>query len=161
MSNPKLQAAHDLRKLSVMLKGILAVGDDLERIGSLEQAETEIRSRVTMLAEQETALKASVAGVTAGLSTVRAEADRLLSAARADSEALRAKAQGQADTLIAEAQRAAREVMAAAKTTRDEVVAEIGRKRAELIALDREIATRQRALTGIRDEITAVKARLG
>lgn len=161
MSNPKLQAAHDLRKLSVMLKGILAVGEDLERLGSLEQAEQEMRSRVATLTDQEARLTVSLATVTSGLGAAKAQADQVIQTAREGAKEIRRKATEQATEIVHQAERTAAQSRSEAADERASWVSACGQRQAELVELDHGVTTRRTELATIMDEIAAVKARLG
>lgn len=144
--NAKQQAAADLRRLSHMLKGIIAIGDDLEAAGSLEQAATETQSRLLSLDAQETATKQRLADMEVTLST----AARTVATTLAD-------ANDRATEITADATSATKAVINAAHTEAKQIV---GKAKGIAADLDGAITDRRNTLRDMNSEIASAQARL-
>lgn len=138
--NAKQRAAENLKKLSVMLKGILDLSDDLDSLGSLEQAQIETQSRLNALREQEAAAKEGITTATAEAANITREAsDTLVEARRI---ALTTIEQGKSDAkrLIDSAKEKADKRIADAEAKAADIEGKVTARQADLDAINAAIA---------------------
>jgi chromosome segregation ATPase len=189
MSNPYLDAAKDLERVSKMFAGLVSLGDTLTRIGSLEQAAQEAEARVKAAEDRvtEASARAAEAGGLADAAATRLEElHRKQDAIAADLDAARAKAKtieqaGQAEadkvrkaaeTELANARREALSIVLAGEADAEavrkdaEIAANgidgvIAQRRAALADIEANCEAAQKRLDGINAEIEAVRRRFG
>lgn len=160
MDNAKLQAAHDLKKLSVMLGGIIALGDDIESLGSIEQATLEAESRLKAL--QEEARKASeelARLVQLGTSAIN-ETQRKTAEAAREVEQLLFTAKEVAEEIVAKAKASAVAEREAAEQHIAIVDAQVAEQRQVLAALDEAVKDRNLQLETLRTTVAEVKRQI-
>lgn len=159
--NAKQQAAHDLRRFGQMLKGIIAIGDDLEILGSIEQAEAEARSRIIKLQGEEVDIRQRLV-----------DADATLQAATMSVESVKRKAQEEADGIwagavntaaahIEDAKRQAANVVSVAKQEARDLDAALKDKRGLLRGLNADITSAQTRLDEVNAMLAAARRKLG
>lgn len=134
MALDKTQAVADIRRLALFLQGITAIGDDLEALGSLENAAAEAEARLTAFRSQEATAQAAAALATEALrdlqtqqaalqSTIAASVQSAMQAAYGDASKILSNAQTQAEAKLAEAEGRVADAQAAANAFRDQATA--------------------------------------
>lgn len=169
------QAADDLRRLSVMFRGILQIAPVLDQVVSLQQAADESEGRVTVAREQEAALKDSIAGLKAAWGALT---DRISAASlRADGaekeaadavdghiRSMLAKAAAKADGMTGDANRNASDVIeranVQAKDIMDRVNSDVAVRRDELAATSSALAAAKEELASALATFEELKAKL-
>lgn len=158
--NDKQLAAAELARFAMMLRGVMAIGPDLEKLGSFEQAEAEVRSRVDKLQADEAAAKARVDGFDQAYEKKRLAAkdasDQLIAAA----EQSKADAVAAGKRIVAEAQARADGITSAARTEADKVRDDTANASAALDQINSEIAAKSKQLDQIKTELAAVLKRI-
>lgn len=147
MSNSNLKAADDARRLLRGFAGIAEVADAFERVGSLQQAESECTASLAKLRDELTATHNAIEAAELEALRVRAEAEReaeqAAAAASAKAMALVADAQTQAVNieLAAEGIKAqAQALLAAAQAETQQATAKRDALEAECAELDKRAA---------------------
>lgn len=158
--NAKQLAAADLRKLSVFLKGIIAIGEDLETLGSIEQAVADANSRVIKLQADEQEMKDRVAAAEAALDNAnRKAADVRKEADEAAAETGRA-ATAKAAIILSEALASADRTQKAAEQSAADLDATLASRRAMLVGINSEVAMAQTRLDDVNDKLSDLRKRL-
>lgn len=156
----KQQAAADLKRLAVMFKGIIALADDLDSLGSMEQAELEAKSRVGAMQEAEKAAKDRVNAFDASLAdkqaAARSERDQLL--AEADDELSRAKEE--AGRVVTEAEAKAGKIIASAEDRRKTIEAQNAARVEELQTTTAAAIDAQAKLDEINKQLEGVRRKI-
>lgn len=160
MSNPKLAAVHDLKRLSVQLRGILSIADDLERIGSLEQAEAEARSRLDKLRAETEGHKTTAASAIAAGAAAQTQAETVIEDARRQAKQIVEEAHAEAHRLLAADRRTADAALAESRTKRDKTEKAIEAAEAALEDLGKRIAVRTAQLEDLNKKLEGVRAGL-
>ncbi len=161
MSNAKLAAVDDIKKLTRFLKGLSAYGEELERQGSLENATKEIQGRFDAAKAEEAAHKKSLEALQGELAAARsaaqklaveakAIADKTVEAANSAAESIRLQAKGDAQVLVDRARQAAADVDLVAQKRHDQVK-----------ALDVEISSRKLQLDGVTEQLAKIRKQVG
>jgi hypothetical protein len=173
ITDAELQAAAvNLDFFAVRLQGILALGGKMKQLGSLMNAEREIRARVTDLQTQAAAVNTVVAGADAAQrrlecinvelarhdAEMKAGREQALQRARAEAEGIIADSHAKADLLLANA-RSTAAAEAKAKAASD--AGEIATREARLAELGTEIEARQGDLHAINQSLADLRARIG
>lgn len=155
--NAKLQAVQDLKRFSAQFKGILAIGEDLEKLGSLEQRIEESQVLLAKLQAERTTAEAAI-------KAAQAEKDAELEQAKT----LRAKnmAEGKKiiDTAKFRAEEAAKAAEQKAVETRGGLEREYEAMRARVVSASKElqrveaaIADRQKQLDTLTAHVASAK----
>jgi chromosome segregation ATPase len=165
-------AVNALRWFVPRLKGVLALGDKMDQLASLINAEGETRARVTELQTQAAAVNAVVAGADAaqlrldGINAelarydtkMKAEREQTLQSARTEAEGIIADGRAKADLLLANARTTA---AAEAKAKADSDAGEIAMREAKLAELGTEIEASQAEVHAIKQSLADLRVRIG
>lgn len=114
MSNAKIKAVEDFRTLARGFKAVIALSDQLETVGNLEQAENEYRASIDKLGKQQASL---LAANKAKVDKAQADADGLLADAKVQAASVKGQAQKAADKMAEQAEQQAAAVVADAHKT--------------------------------------------
>lgn len=161
-------AVKDLQRFDMWFRGILALAQKAEQLGSLLNQEQELRKSIGGLQLEVEQLKALIAGGDAAqrrLDDINAELARhdaamnserelRLQRARADAESLLVGARARAETIVAEAK-------AKAEEEAQRQAADADRHANAMRVLDESIAGRQSELDRIKTHITELRAKIG
>lgn len=162
MANPKQAAFENLQRMSAMLRDIIAVGPDLAKIGSLEQATAEAQSKLADTRAQ----------VEADCAAARAKGAKDIAAAEAACKARCAeldKQQADALAAVSAATAKADDIIAAAKVQGGKIVADansvaaakanaVAAASARLDALNQSIVLVDTELTNWREKTALAQA---
>lgn len=161
MSNTKLQAVDDIRKLGRSLRGLLAFADELERIGSVENAAKESDARLAQAQKLEEAAGKDLAVALQDLEKTKAQASRILADARTLADRHVEIGKAAAQDAIAKAQKDADGLVAGAKARHAEI--EAGTKRLEGYAEDlkREISEKSAIVADLDKKLAGIRKQLG
>lgn len=159
--NAKQAAVNDIRMLGRTLKGMLALADELERVGSLEGATQEIDARYKKAVADETAAKADLAEAVAKLEGARSEAGRVLDSAKTEAARIVKAAEAKGEAAVLEARKLAQDAEdKAAKAVAFDAAR--GKQLADDLAkVEGQIRERKAALAAIEKQIADLKAKLG
>lgn len=158
--NEKQQAADELKRFATMLQGIPAIAADLDRLGSLDQAELEAKGRVAKLQADERASKDRVAGFEAEYAKKRDEAKKQSDDLRAAAEKVVDDANEQAEKIVADANAKRDRIIADADSKRADMASEISKSQVQLTSLKGEIKNAQATLDDINSQIDMVRKRI-
>lgn len=158
--NEKQQAADELKRFATMLQGIPAIAADLDRLGSLEQAEIEAKSRVDKLQADEQAAKDRVAGFDAEYARKRDDAKQAADQLMAEAEKVRADADGEAAKIVAAANDKASKIVSDAEGKAAKVKTATNEATAEIERLNAEIADRRAQLDQVNSDLAAVRRKI-
>lgn len=158
--NAKQQAAADLRRLSQMLKGIIAIGDDLEALGSIEQAVAEAQSRIIKLQGDEAALKQRLAEMDVVLATAQQALTATVQTADDRAADITANAVGGAKSILEQAARQAANIVQIAKQSSVDMDADLKDKRGLLRSLNTDINVAQSRLDEVNAKLSELRKRL-
>ena len=150
MSNSKIAAVEGFRNLTKSLKALIALSDELEAVGNLQQASDELTAGVGKLRKERDALLAGNAEASAA---AKADADAVKDAARKAADALLTDAKAKADKVIADANAAADTLLANAHAD----LADTEKKLAGCSAAVTDAQTRHAALES---DVTALEAKM-
>lgn len=160
MANAKQQAAADLKRLSLTLKGILALGDDLDKLGSIEQATAEANSRLELLHAQAGDLQQAIDEKTQALAGVKDMADGMAKDAEAAAVASRENASRVAKQILDDAKAQAADLLAGANAAALEINQRAQVEARALQAVEGAIADKQAVLDALNAQIAAVKQQI-
>jgi cell division septum initiation protein DivIVA len=158
--NTKQQAAADLKRMSQMLKGIIAIGDDLEAMGSIEQALAESQSRIIKLQGEELELRQRLVSMEDVLKTSQ---DALQATIRKSDERaaeIASTAEAGAKRIVSEAVDRAFGIVEAAKQEARGLDADLKDKRALIRTLDVDIRAGQARLDEVNAKLSELRKRL-
>lgn len=158
--NTKQQAATDLKRLSQMLKGVIAIGDDLETLGSIEQAEAEARSRIIKLQDDEEAIRLRLVDADATLQAATVSVESVKRKADERAAQMIADATVSADSAISFAKDRSAQIVDAAKQTANELDASLKDKRGLLRSLNADITAAQSRLDEVNAKLSELRKRL-
>ncbi len=152
--NDKQKAVEDIKKLSRMMKGLIALGDDLETLNSIDQAVSEAKARLAAQQAEEQAVldrcvqmkaEAEKAVLVAQEVRVKIECDaqKVLSDAKGEAQALVEKAKGEALVIVMEAQKKEKvslDVVAMLNDQKAALEVQVNEARAKLAELEAKLA---------------------
>lgn len=158
MSATKMRAAADLRKLSMMFRGLVDVGVELEAVGSLEQAAAEAESSLTRTRGLVEAANAELVAASARVVGANRRAQQITDAATAaaadqaqaaerDAAALKTDAKAEAERIVQQALQRAAAITNSAKAaqqTLDLINGEITVQQGKLDDINTQIADLRR-----------------
>ena len=162
--NAKQQCFADLKRFALTLQGVLAAAQELDAIGSIEQATAEAQARLD-------ALHVSIEPVTAQLAFQKSEHVAACDKLKADADQYVAGRKSEGDKLIADAELRAAHIVDGAKTNAEDLIATaekqagerakaIGQSTAELAALKAAISKAKDELDQINSMIPQAHAAL-
>ena len=123
MSNAFLQAADAMRREVTRLKGLSEAAEELEKIGSLEQAHTESVGRLASIREETGKAETQLATLQAEISAIEARANGIREDAQARAAAAISEAEQKAAGILDAARKSADKLIVAAKAEADRVIA--------------------------------------
>lgn len=112
--NAKLMAAESIRAASKIFRGLIEAADELERVGSLENAAAEAQLACQQARQELDELKRAVSGA-------RGQAEQILSSAEAQAVRIRDQAATESETEIARARQEAADAVAAGRRKLEEL----------------------------------------
>jgi len=157
----KQKAVDDIKKLGRMLKGMIDVAEELEQMGSLEQAHKEAVDRVESFKSVEAKAKCAMSEAEASLAAVCAKASEVEANATATAQAILKDAHEQADGVINSANADATAALKAASIKKGSIELECIAARNELVSVQTKIVGEQAVLDDLRKQLTALRERLG
>lgn len=161
MSTELMNAADAVKSVGRTFRAVITMADELEKIGSIDQAANEAQRRLDATVKAEVDATASLNTTRTLLASVQAELD----AAQTSADALKAdavaKAQQAADAVLADANMKAAEIVAAAVQKADDVDATTAKAQEELDAINQAIADAQATHTDVTTKIDALKTSIG
>jgi chromosome segregation ATPase len=155
--NTKQQTVNDIKKLSVTLRGILAVGDELERLGSLEQSTHESETRLKALRSEVETAKDALRVLESDKKKAKADAGILRQRGEDERKELLAKVQVEVEALRLEAAQKAVQESVKAQDELQAVKIATANAKAKLSGLTDSIKEKQTQLEALNKQITSVK----
>jgi polyhydroxyalkanoate synthesis regulator phasin len=157
--NTKQKAVEDIKKFGRMYKGFLAVAEDLERLGSLEQAMKEAEGRMALMLDEEKKKAAELEEMGRNLESVKAEGAQILRAANSDASAIVKEAMAKGEELVVSADAIAAQTKAKAEELYAEAEKEVKAMSDKVMVLDSEITAKEAQLKELEEQIAAIKER--
>jgi len=161
MSNTKLQAVDDIRKLARSLKGLVSFADELERIGSVENAAKEADARLEKAQAAEAAADKDLAVALEDVKKAKEAASQLLVDARklADQSVEIGKKAGA--EIVAKANRDADGIMQGALARHSKLDEDSKRIEGYIKDLDKQIAEKSAIVNDLDTKIQAIRKQVG
>jgi DNA repair exonuclease SbcCD ATPase subunit len=156
----KQKAVEDIKKLGKMLSGMIEAADDLEMLGSIENAIKESEERLNQARAKEALAKASMDDAVSKLDEAKSEAALVLSKANLKAEEICAQAAIKYDQKIEECAAKLRKMDLDAAKNADRLAGEEALKRSELSALCIEIESKSEQLKNLKAQLEAIKAKV-
>jgi len=156
--NAKLQAVEELKRFAVQLQGIMSLTDDLEKLGSMEQAVQEAESLVTQKQAEAQAMVAKVEDARAQIKEAEKEAAEIRNEAKMQAETLLANAKEGIEALQEKAEAEMAERRTEHFKQMEAFQHEHDRNREQLNELKTDIADRTKFLESLEKKIAALKA---
>ena len=156
MSNDLMQAAEAVKNHARVLRSVIQLADEIERIGSIEQAATEAQQRLDKA-------KADEATATTELGTVNqqlADAKAVITSAEQDALNTTNDAEDKAKEIIAEANKQSDSIIAAANKRAATIGGTIATQQSALDTLNAGIDAAQKQLDTLNGSIETTKAQL-
>lgn len=161
MSNAKLSAVDDIKKLGRFLKGIADFAEELERVGSLEQAAKETEARLAKYKMDEVeAAKLCNAAKDMALSEVE-KANAIVSDAEAKAAAILKLAGEKSADIVGQATTKAFGIKAESDAMRAKVMVEVKAFDAERVVMLKEKSELESMILTLKSELDALKKRIG
>lgn len=154
-------AADELKRFSVRMRAILLVAEELDRIGSIDQAANEAQSRLDRARVLETEAKASIGQAQETAAGIKAQADQALVDARVEASGIIEAAKAAAKKLSDDAKAKTDKRIADASDRAASIDAQTETKSAELLKLTETIKSANSELDRINGVIAEARARLG
>lgn len=156
----KINAVNELRRFANGFRNLLAVADDLERLGQIENAEAEAKARLDALMGRIATAARELERIEAGRAAAEAECNKRREQAEAEAAQIIAAAKEQAQRRLTEIEARAEALLARAKNDADAVASATIEAREKLKALEAEIAAKTAQLDDINRQREALRARL-
>jgi len=153
MSNDLMQAAEAVKTHGRVLRAVIKLADEVEKLGSIDQAEAEAQQRLD-------ATKQKVDAITDVLNNAKqqlADTDASITAAQAKAEGIVADAKVNAESIIATANDTAQGIVAKANADASSIGETIATKQSALDTINVAIGEQQDVLDGINEKLAAVK----
>lgn len=160
MSNTKLAAADDIKKLSRSLRGLIALGEDLERLGSLENAAQEAESRFNSAKVAEEAASKDLARAIEDIDKAKASASKLMADARLLSDQTVTIGKKTAEDAVAQARKAAEQLVTDAKRLKADIDAMADQRQKQADDLAKTIDARQVKLQELETKLAEFRAKI-
>lgn len=161
MSNAKMQAVEDIRKLGRSLKGLIEFADEIERVGSIENAAKEAEARLLKYRADEEAASLKYAEAKAKADAQQAVADEVLSDAKQSADQMLDKASAKAAQIVSDAHTKAYEKQAAGEALRAKALSDAQVIEAEIVVMKKEKDELDQVVKGLKAELEALKKRIG
>ena len=156
--NPKLQAVEELKRFAVQLQGIMSLTDDLEKLGSMEQAVQEAEQKVTVKQAEAEAMVAKVEEARKQVQEAEKEAIGIRNDARMQADRVKEIAKEQIEALQEKAEAEMAERRTEHFKQMESFQHEHDRNREQLNELKTDIADRTKFLESLEKKIAALKA---
>lgn len=161
MSNAKMQAVEDIRKLGRSLKGLMDLAGELEHGASLEQAMMDTKLRVEKLMSEEEVLKAKKLAAEDEIALAEAKAKEIIDYAKSIESGILKEAQDEAALIVKEAHTKAYEKQTLSDVEQAKALAELTGIKSDVVSLSREKDELDQVLKGLKAELDALKKRIG
>src|SRR5665213_1419589 len=121
----KLAAAQTARNEVNRLRNLLAIADDLEKLGKIENSEASLRATISALEVKQRDATAAVEAAVARAAEIMRKANADAEAVRADAQAVKDSATKDAEKAVEAAEQRARTIVATAESKKLEIENEI------------------------------------
>jgi chromosome segregation ATPase len=155
--NDKQRAAEALQKFAKQFKAIIEIIPDLESIGSLEQAETEARGRLSVAQSQEAEAEAKLLELHGQVRAAQEKFDRINAQSEAEYERIMECAAADADTVKKNAIHDAAAYTATVEQELTSTTEKIHARREELAALDHAVEKSQSQYDALVDKLRKLR----
>ena len=158
----KINAASDnIKKLSQMFKGIIEFGEELEKMGSIENNVQELKLGKTQAIKEFEEVSKNLEYAKANVEQSKIEAAQNLEFAKSKGEQLISAAQIQADAILAKANSEFNDCQAALKQTKESFEISKQQRQQELSMLNDSISKAEMKLKEVNDQIEKLKSMIG
>lgn len=155
----KMNAANELKNFANRFRSMLEVADDLEKLGSLENAIGEAGARLSALRDEQGVIEAAVDRARTSIDDANARAQEMTNLAADDADRVIALAKEEAAGLVSKANRDVGDIVSRGRAQADELASKIAAKHAELKIITTETAEAQSRLDAVNAELAALKAK--
>lgn len=161
MSNAKMSAVDDIRKLGRTLKGLIDFADEIERVGSLENAAKEAEGRLSKYKADEIEASKGYLEAKAKHDAQQIIVDEMLNEAKEKSDEIIKAASEKAAAIVSDAQSRGYGLKAEAEAFRAKALSEAKAIEAEIKVLGLEKSELEGVVNGLKAELEALKKRIG
>jgi len=161
MSNAKMHAVDDIKKLGRMLKGLLDFAEEIEKVGSIENAGNEASARLLKLKADEADAHAKFLAAKEKADAEQSIADGLVAEAKEKAEQVLKLAQEKAAEIVGQAHTKAYESKTASEVARAKALQDAKAVEAEIEVMKKEKAELSAIISGLNAEFEALKKRIG
>jgi len=156
----KLKAVEDIKKLAKSLKGIVALADDLESLGSMEQAIRETVQRLDAWKAEEAKALELKSKAECDLESAYNEARAVSANAKEAADRMYSNTKSEVQGLLDAAKEEARIMISEALAAKDQVEKEAAKVKGDLNAVVEEIAKKQAALQDLNSQIEMIRKKV-
>ena len=161
MSNAKLSAVEDIKKLGRFLKGIADFAEELERVGSVEQSAKEAEARLAKYKMDELdATKLCNAAKDLALSEVE-KANAIVAEAEAKAAIILKNAGEKSAEIVGQATTKAYGIKSESDATRAKIMVELKAFESERAVMLKEKSELEAVILNLKSELDALKKRIG
>lgn len=159
--NDEQQAAQSIGKFLQTLKGLAELKPGLESLGSVKQAEQEVKSRLSSLQIDEAALINKTKSLRVEITGLEKKAELIRDGAKADADIEMKKAEKLGVIIIETAKKDMSEFVAKAKKELEGLEGQIATERAVLVEVNAEYRKAQQRLDATNAELDRIVQRVG
>jgi 1,6-anhydro-N-acetylmuramate kinase len=156
----KQKAVEDIKKLARQLKGLIDVAEDLEKMGSLEQAMRETAMRMDVYKDEETKALGEKVKAEQALALVHSEALQASESAKESTQKMIQSAGEKAQGLLDAAKEEARILIANALASKEQIEREAFGAKEVLNVIVEDIAKKQAALKDLNTQIEMIRKKV-
>jgi len=157
----KQEAVREIRTLAKTFKGLIALADELEDIGSIEAAAKEADNRLSGAQAREKEAAERLEKALAEVASAKKEAEAIVTSARRTAEQVKTLARQEADKAIGEANAAARGILAEAAKKKADLEALAADQAKKVEKLGDVIVARQATLDGLNAQLDQIRQKVG
>lgn len=155
----KQKAVEDIKKLARMFKGLIDVSEELEAMGSVEQATLELKAKHAKAeADAKKALE-ELESANFKVETAMQKASDVEMSAKNTAQLILKEAHDQADGILAAVNADTQSIVMAAQAKRDAIDAEVVKATGELKQLNAQIADKQAVMDELEARLNELKAK--
>ena len=160
MSNKKLEAVEGVRKLARTMRGLLDFADEVERLGSIEQATAEVESRFSSTKQAEDEAQKRLASAEREVSSAIDSAKTILSDAKAKAAEIVQRTSIEAVAKIETAEKKAEASWRDAADKKADIEKLIVQANADLAKVKAELASRRADLAKIEKRLEEIRQKV-
>lgn len=152
----KFKAIDDIKKLSKFISGLVEFGEELEKIGSLENASAEAVNRLNKAASDEKVIQAKIASLSEDLAKVKLQHDAEVAKQAEILKAQESQALDKAAKILEAAKAKAEELLGDAEKKKIKIAFDVQELASAKAGLDSEVSQLQEKVAGLKNVIAKI-----